>query len=361
MPANLPSPIVGAGGGGQRSPVETLLMSLAQQLMSAGVQAGVNKFMPQQQTPQERQRAGQEAYAQEQLMGMPGSQEHTALQVSAANGLGNANVATQDVTGLGALPRGASTAPERLALRLEEKRLKDEEDSKVRIRTRAIASTPENLRGVMEMLLNAKEAGADSSSINDLLPRLLPPTEAETIKLARDGAELEEIRLRMRQMRGNEVLRTEFAKRLGLPEGSTVTDGMITQWMQQTAPDKPDSPSAMAERIATSLISRTVTDLMGNANPAFSVEEALVRTEDAMKAFVPGFSLTITPENRERVTAAGILQAAVAREKQNNPRITPEELTAKLGARFSQDFPLVAGEFDVMLAEALKSNLLTGL
>lgn len=362
MPANIPSPIVGAGGGQRQNPLEALLLSLAQGMAGGLLQRGFDKFMPQTppETPAERQRSGAEQYAQQQLMNMPGTAEHTSLQGAAASGLGNATVPTSDVVGLSALPRAASTAPERLAMLQEERRLREEEARKVRLRERAIKSTPAELRPVMAMILNAQEAGAPESSINDILPQLLPPTEAEIIDRTYKQAQTEEIRLRLRQAQSSDALRAEIAGKLGL-QADTVTDGMMTEWMRQVAPDKPTSPNDMAERIATSLISRTVTDLMGNANPAFNVDEALVRTEDAMKAFVPGFTLTLTDEQRQRVEMQGVLRAAVAREKQLNPRITAEELSARLGPRFMGDFPLAAGAFEDMLTEALKSNLLTGL
>lgn len=364
MPANIPSPIVGAGGGRQ-NPGQQLLLALAQQLMGGLLQRGMQKVMPQaeQPTQAEEQRTGLQTYAQQQLAQMPGTDEALALSAAAKTGLGNANVKTQDVAGLAALPNAASTAPERLALRMEKQKLADEEASKQRIRQRALKSTPANLRGVMEMMLNAKEAGADSSSINSLLPQLLPPTDAELIDQAHKQAQTQEIQLRLRQVKTDTKMRQELAGRIGLTSES-VTDGMITEWMRNTADAaKASDPQGMAERLLTTLVSRSVVDpITGQANPAFSVEDAAARTEAGMQLFVPGFRLNLSTEQREIAAAAGVLRAAVARLKMSNPKIKEAEILEQLGPRFLQDFPNIPPDrFQTLLTEALKSNLLTGM
>lgn len=363
--ANLPSPVVGAGGAQRQNPGVQLLMALTQQLMGGLLQRGMNRVMPQPEAPptqQELNRSGAEANAQSQLVHMPGQQENLAAKAAASSGLGNAAVPTKKVAGLSALPSAASTAPERLAAIQAQQAADEELATKARIRTRAISSTPEPLRGVMEMMLNAKEAGADASSINDILPRLLPPTEAEVIRLTKDKAELDEIQLKLRQAGRDANMRQTIASRMGLPV-ETVTDGMITEWMRQQDAARPDSPDSIAERILTTLVSRSVVDpITGVSNPAFSIEDAATRAEAAMQLFVPGYTMNLSPVQRDIATASGILRAAVAKLKFSEPGIKAPDIEAQLGPRFLADFPNIPPDiFQQLLTEAIKSNLLTGM
>lgn len=375
--ANIPSPIVGAGGAQRQNPLIALLLSLAG---SAG-QAGISKLLqgnpPQQQLAQQNvdARASLERSSSDALMGQPGTPEAAAVRSAAASGAGNANVPNAQVAGLGALSSLRASAPERLGviqqqqaalqeqnavtqrqLKLDAARAAREQEAEARMQKRFLGTirkqNPE-LVGVAEMLWNAsKGGGVDTSAM--VQTGILPQTEKQRLDEALAGVQLDEARLSLRRLRSDTALRQEVAAALGL-QADTVTDSMISQW------SKAKDPKALEAELITTLVSRGIIDPLTGQAHFLDMDEVAGRAEAGLQLIIPGYRLNMTPELRQMTEAAGILEAAVTREKMKGD-MEDDALLALLKPKFLQDFPqLDEATFNILFTRALKANLLSGL
>ena len=371
---NIPGAVSG-GGGRQQDPWLQLLMGL---LGGAG-QMGIQKLMtpsapaydpktdpevqrteyyrsqglgpsgapPQPPGVQEQLLDDQRAFATQQLQQTPGTPEFGQLL-----GMGGAMATGGMPSAQPALP-GALSRFEQLELKRAEIAEREKAAEAERLfeerRNATLSRLPANLHSATNTLFDAEKAGVEG--MGDVIKLLLPESELQKIELARAKVDLDTARAGFARAAREDDLRAEVAEKLGL-EAGTVTDGIITDWLRK---EKIEDDNSMAERIMTTLISRTdpITGM-----PSFDPDEAALRTEAAVQTFNPAFQLNLPTTSRDRAFAGGMLSIFLRNRRTQEPNIKNERLKSEAAATVARDFPqLTPEDFEVIWGRAQRQLL----
>lgn len=322
--ANIPPPMIIGGGRDRPNPLVSLLLSLAG---SAGGSI-LSKLIagPTQQDAAVNARHSLERTSSNELMGMPGTQEHAAVQAAAAGGAGNANVPTSQVPGLKALSAARGSAPERLgdiqqvvaakALQDAEtarqsKLLKERLDAEGAIQETRHArfidqvrkQNPEHVTAA-EMLWNTSGGTGNIDATALVQAGIMPQSTIQQIQESKAKVDLDMARVQFRQAAADEKLRQQVASKLGLP---TVTDSMLTDFGKAANPDE------LATKLyLTYAAPHQVLDKNGFPTGQFDImdpQKALQLTEAGVGQFHPGYKMAATT-TKATLVATGLMRDA---------------------------------------------------